>query len=168
MSFRRYTRELYDRPNASLPHLKTQMMKSDVVEAFLHGCATWTPLKGHYSKLRVMHITECYYESSEPGASRRTTAIYSTKTLSSEMHVRVTKQPCVRGGCFGLGPCSAWATIRYPRGSCRQNERTRDSVVRGGKEEIDGLRARGLSGVCRHGGLEYHRTRPWGLVQHSM
>ena len=27
----------------------------EVLEAFLYGCATWTPLKGHYTKLRITH-----------------------------------------------------------------------------------------------------------------
>ena len=55
MSFKRYTRELYDRPKASLLPLKTRMVRSEVEEAFLYGCATWTPLKGHYTKLRTTH-----------------------------------------------------------------------------------------------------------------
>ena len=55
MSFKRYKRELYDRPKASLPPLKARMVRSEVVEALLYGCATWTPLKGHYTKLRTTH-----------------------------------------------------------------------------------------------------------------
>ena len=48
MNFMRYKRELYDRPKASLLPLKTRMVVSEVVE-------TWTPLKGHYTKLRTAH-----------------------------------------------------------------------------------------------------------------
>ena len=56
MSFKRYKRELYDRPMASsLLSLKARMARSEVVEALLYGCATWTPLKGHYAKLRTTH-----------------------------------------------------------------------------------------------------------------
>ena len=55
MGFKRYTRELYDRPKASLLLLKVRMVRSEVVEALLYGCATWTPLKGHYTKLRTTH-----------------------------------------------------------------------------------------------------------------
>ena len=40
MSFKRYTRELYDRPKASLLPLKARMVRSAVVEALLYGCAT--------------------------------------------------------------------------------------------------------------------------------
>ena len=55
MSFKRYIRELYDRPKASLLALKARMVRSEVVEALLYGYATWTPLKGHYTKLRTTH-----------------------------------------------------------------------------------------------------------------
>ena len=55
MGFKRYKRELYDRPKASLFPLKARMVRSEVVEALLYGCATWTPLKGHYAKLRITH-----------------------------------------------------------------------------------------------------------------
>ena len=55
MGFKRYKRELYDRPRASLLPLKARMVKAEVVEAFLYGCATWTPLKDHYAKLRTTH-----------------------------------------------------------------------------------------------------------------
>ena len=51
MSFNRYRRELYDRPNAFLLDLKVRMVKVDVVQALLYGCGTWTPLKVHYRKL---------------------------------------------------------------------------------------------------------------------
>ena len=47
MSFKRYTRELCDRPKASLLPLKARVVRSEVVEALLYGCATWTPLKEH-------------------------------------------------------------------------------------------------------------------------
>ena len=55
MSFKHYMRELYDRPKASLLPLKARMVRSEVVEALLYGCAPWTPLKGHYTKLRTTH-----------------------------------------------------------------------------------------------------------------
>ena len=54
-SFKRYKRELYDRPKASLLPLKARMVRSEVVEALLYRCATWTPLKGHYTKLSATH-----------------------------------------------------------------------------------------------------------------
>ena len=55
MGFKRYKRELYDRPKASLLPLKTRMVRSEVVEALLCGCVTWTPLKCHYANLRTTH-----------------------------------------------------------------------------------------------------------------
>ena len=54
MSFNRNWAELYDRATALLD-LKTRMVKSEVVEALLYGCAAWTPLKGDYQKLRAVH-----------------------------------------------------------------------------------------------------------------
>ena len=42
-------------PKASLLTLKARMVRSEVVEALLYGCATWTPLKGHYAKLCTTH-----------------------------------------------------------------------------------------------------------------
>ena len=44
MGFKRYKRELYDRPKASLLPLQARMVRSEVAEALLYGCATWTPL----------------------------------------------------------------------------------------------------------------------------
>ena len=55
MGFMRYKREMYGRPKASLLPLKSRMVRSEVVEALLYGCATWTPLTGHYAKLRTTH-----------------------------------------------------------------------------------------------------------------
>ena len=55
MGFKRYKRELYNRPKASLLPLKARMVRSEVVEALLYGCAPWTPLKGHNAKLRTTH-----------------------------------------------------------------------------------------------------------------
>ena len=55
MGFKHYKRELYDRPKASLLPLKARMVRSEVVEALVYGCATGTPLKGHYAKLRTTH-----------------------------------------------------------------------------------------------------------------
>ena len=55
MGFKRYKRELYDHPKASLLPLKVRMVRSEVVEALLYGRATWTPLKGDYAKLRTTH-----------------------------------------------------------------------------------------------------------------
>ena len=58
-SFRRYTRELCDRPEASkyaAPEVvEAWIVESEVVEALLYGCATSTLLKGHYNKLRTTH-----------------------------------------------------------------------------------------------------------------
>ena len=49
LSFNRYQQELYDRPTASLD-LKAPMVKSEVVEALIYGCAMWTLLQGRLSE----------------------------------------------------------------------------------------------------------------------
>ena len=43
MSFRWYSRELYDRPKGILLPLKARMVMPEVVEALQYGCATWNP-----------------------------------------------------------------------------------------------------------------------------
>ena len=53
-SFREFTLELYDRPNAPL-ELKIRMLKAEVLETALHGCVTWSPRSCHYDALRRAH-----------------------------------------------------------------------------------------------------------------
>ena len=132
MGFKRYTRELYDHPKTSLLPLKVGMVSSEVVEALLYGCATWTPWRTT-TPSSVQHTTACCFESQEPGASRQTSASSRTKTPSSEPNARASKQLCAREGCCGRGRCSAWVTTGYPRGSCRESSRTRENVGRGGR-----------------------------------
>ena len=55
MSFKCCTRELYDHPKVSLLPLKARVVRPEVIEDLLYRCATWTPLKGHYTKLRKTH-----------------------------------------------------------------------------------------------------------------
>ena len=59
--FRKYTLELYGRPNAP-PELKTRMLRAEVLETMLHGCVTWSPCVCHYDTLhRALHsfLTRC-------------------------------------------------------------------------------------------------------------
>ena len=142
MSFKRHKRELYDRPKPSLLPLKARMVRSKVVEARLYGCATWTPVKGHYAKLRTTHHRGCCFESLEPGASRQTSTSSRTKTPFSEPIARASKQPCVRGGCCGRGRCSAWMTTDYPTESYRRARERGKGRAGGGRKRVDGLRAR--------------------------
>ena len=53
-SFRKYTLELYDRPSAPL-ELKIRMLRAEVLETMLYGCATWSPRACHYDTLRRDH-----------------------------------------------------------------------------------------------------------------
>ena len=52
--FKRYGRQLYDRPTAPL-QLKVRMLKAEVLETLLYGCMTWTLGQEHYAKLRTVH-----------------------------------------------------------------------------------------------------------------
>ena len=134
MGFKRYKRELYDLPKASLLPLKARMVRSEVVEALLYGCVTWTPLECHYA-ISVQPTTGCCFEFWELDASRRTSASSRTKMPFTEPNARASKQPYARGGCCGRGRYSAWVTTGYPRGSCRESSRTRGNVDRGGRRK---------------------------------
>ena len=60
-SFRKYTLELYDRPNAPL-ELKIRMLRAEVLETMLYDCVTWSPRACHYDTLRRAHynfLTRC-------------------------------------------------------------------------------------------------------------
>ena len=60
-SFRKYTRELYDRPSAPL-ELKIRMLRAEVLETMLYGCVTWSPRACHYDTLHRAHhrfLTRC-------------------------------------------------------------------------------------------------------------
>ena len=98
MSFKRYKRELYDRPKTSLLPLKARMVRSEVVEALLYGCVTWTPLKCHYAKLRTIHhkmllrILGAWCKS----PNKR---VLSYKDALQRTECETSKQPHARGGC---------------------------------------------------------------------
>ena len=60
-SFRKYTLELYDRPSAPL-ELKIRILRAEVLETMLYGCATGSPRACHYDTLcRARHnfLTRC-------------------------------------------------------------------------------------------------------------
>ena len=60
-SFWKYTLELYDRRSAPL-ELKIRMLRAEVLETMLYGCATWSPRACHYDTLRRAHhrfLTRC-------------------------------------------------------------------------------------------------------------
>ena len=44
----------YDRPNAELS-LKVRLLKAEVIEALLYGCATWTLRSEDFDSLRTAH-----------------------------------------------------------------------------------------------------------------
>ena len=65
MSFRRFTRELYDHPKASLPYLKARIMKSDAVVVEKLSCtdAPLGPLLRATTTSSVLKITGCCFEA---------------------------------------------------------------------------------------------------------
>ena len=64
MKSNRYRRELYDCSNASQLSLKVRIVVSEVVEAILYDCASWTLLKPTTIS-SVLHTTG-RFESLEP------------------------------------------------------------------------------------------------------
>ena len=51
---RKYSSQLYDLPNAELS-LKVRLLKAEVIEALLYGCATWTLRSEDFDSLRIAH-----------------------------------------------------------------------------------------------------------------
>ena len=52
--FRKFSTELFDRPNAPL-RLKVWLLKAEAMEALLYGCMTWALRNAHYRQLRTTH-----------------------------------------------------------------------------------------------------------------
>ena len=52
--FRKFSTELFDRPNAPL-RLKARLLKAEAMEALLYGCMTSAPRNAHYRQLRTTH-----------------------------------------------------------------------------------------------------------------
>ena len=52
--FRKFSTELFDRPNAPL-RLKARLLKAKAMKALLYGCMTWAPRNAHYRQLRTTH-----------------------------------------------------------------------------------------------------------------
>ena len=71
------------------------MVKSEVVEFLLYGCATWTP-KGHYNKPRVQMT------SSRVGKK---------KDRLSHHHTLSERNPCTGLKTVGCGCTSCWGDL---------------------------------------------------------
>ena len=52
--FQRHKVIIYDRSGMHL-RLKVRMLKADVIETLLYGCASWCPNKPDYDRLRQIH-----------------------------------------------------------------------------------------------------------------
>ena len=97
MGFKRYKRELYNHPKATLLPLKAWMVRSEIVEALLYECATWTSLKGHYAKLRTTHrsmllrILGAWFKSPNKRILSYKDALWRTECESIETAVRTRR-----------------------------------------------------------------------------
>ena len=168
MSFKRYTQKLYDRPKASLLPLKARMVRSEVVEALLYGCATWAPMKDSYNNICAIHhrmllrILGAWCKS----PNKR---IVSNKIPPSELNVRRLKQPYTRGSCCVRGRCSAWVTTGCPRGSYRESWRIRENVGRGGRRKNRRTAWQRIVGysASRATGAPPHLDLGFGIAQYA-
>ena len=115
MSFNRYRAELYDSPMDSLD-LETRMVKSEVVEALLYGCAAWTLLKRDYQKLRAAHHRMLLRILGAWCRSRDHRILSYISPFNGRI-VRILRPPCARGGCCGQGHSSEWKTADCPDGT---------------------------------------------------
>ena len=52
--FRKFSTELFDRPNAPL-RLKARLLRAEAMEPLLYGCMTWAPRNAHYRQLWTTH-----------------------------------------------------------------------------------------------------------------
>ena len=108
------------------------MVRSEVVEALLYGCATWTPLKGPYTKLRTTHrrmllqILGGWCKSPNKRILSYKDALQRTKCESIETTMR-TRRLLWSGTLLRMGD------HRLP--TCREGWRTRGNVGRGGRRK---------------------------------
>ena len=111
--FRRYRRELYDRPSARLK-LKVQMLKAEVVETLLYGCVTWTALILHYKQLRTTHH-RLLLRVTGSRLNPLTNHVVSYREVL-EKAARASRRPCADVGSYGPGASSARMSSGYTDG----------------------------------------------------
>ena len=146
--------------------LKAQMVRSEVVEALLYGCATWTPLKGHYTKLRTTHhrmllrILRAWCKSPNKRILSFKDALQRTECKSIETTVRTRR--------------SLWSRMLLRMGDHRLPKRIMSGELEnvgkrgpGGKEkEWTDCMAKDLRLLGIGGGLEQHLTLGSGTAQY--
>ena len=96
--FRKYTLELYDRPNAPL-ELKIRMLRAEVLETMLYGCVTWSPRACHYDTLRRAHhgfLTRCIAWRKHNRADHR----FPIWTRLSRREVKASRRIYAGGGSY--------------------------------------------------------------------
>ena len=154
MSFNRYRAELYHRSTASLD-LKTQMVKSEVVEALLYGCAAWISLKEDYQNLHAAHhrmllrILGAWCRSRDHRILSYNLALQRMGWESIETTVRTRRLLWVEG-------LIRMDNRRMPRRIMVENSRTRPAWTGKQGERVDGLRGRRPTAV---------RDRGWGGME---
>ena len=159
MGFKRYKREMYNHPKASLLPLKARMVRSEVVEALLCGCATWTPVKCHHAKLRTTHhimllrILEAWCKSPNKRILSYKDAIQRTESESFETTVR-TRRLLWTGALLHMGD------HRLPNRVMSGELENAGKRGPGGKEKertdcvADDLRLFGVTGDCSTAALD--------------
>ena len=146
-SFKRYTRELYFRLKESLLPLKAWMVRSEVVLS--HGCATWTPLKDHYTKLRTTHhrmllrILGAWCKSPNKRILSYKDALQRTKCEGIETTVR-TRRLLWSGALLRMSDHRLHTRVMLGK---LENAGKRGPGGEG--ERMDGLRGRGSSTIFR-------------------
>ena len=83
------------------------MLRSEVVEALIYGCVTWTPLKDHYTNLRRTHH-RMLLRILGAWCTSPNKRILSYKDALQRTECESIETPCARGGSCGRGRCSAW------------------------------------------------------------
>ena len=133
------------------------MVRSEVVEALLYGCATWTPVKDRYNKLRTTHhrmlrrILGTWCKSPNKCTLPYKDALQRTECESNETTLR-TRKLLWPGALLRMGD------HRLPVIVMSGELEIGKTWAGGERERMGGLRGRGSSAIWHHGGLEHRRT----------
>ena len=168
MGFKRYKRELYNHPKASLLPLKARMVRSEVVKALSYGCATWIPLKGHYAKLRTTHhkmllrVQGVWCKPSNMRTLSYKDAFQRTEFESIETTVRTRRLLWARA-LLRMGD------HRLPKKVISGSSRTRQNVGRGGRRNSGRTAWQMIFGflASRGTGAPPHLTLRHGIAQYT-
>ena len=145
-------------PEGSLLPLKARMVRFEVVEAFLYGCVTWTPLKGHYTEVLTTHhrmllrVLGAWCKSPNKLILSYKDALQQTERESIETIVR-TRRLLWAGALLRMGDHRLLKRVMWG-----ELEKAGKRGPGGEGKIIDRLSGRGSSAIWHHGGLEHRRT----------